>query len=129
MHGKLLNLGLILTSLLGYLEWGQENSSFLFEIELDIMTKIATDPSSVMHPFIVLPLLGQVLLVITLFQKKPGKLLTFLGLGCIGILFIMLFIVGLLSQNYQILISTLPFLCLGFLVLRFQLRKTETQPR
>jgi hypothetical protein len=70
---KTLNLLLVLTSLLGYLEWGTGNKMFLFQGELLIITKLFSNPESVIHPFILLPLFGQVLLIITLFQKQPGK--------------------------------------------------------
>ena len=82
MKSKILNLTLILTSLIGYLEWGQDMSMFLFQGELDVISKLFTDPLSVLHPFTLLPLLGQILLLITLFQKNPSKVLTYVGIYC-----------------------------------------------
>ncbi|MEN8248355.1 MAG: hypothetical protein ABFS32_05450 [Bacteroidota bacterium] len=110
MKNKILNLALILTSLIGYLEWGGNNSMFLFQGEYDILTKLFIDPLSVVHPFTILPLLGQIILLITLFQKIPGKLLTYIGMIGIGVLMLMIFIVGIISFNYWILLSSLPYL-------------------
>lgn len=107
---KTLNLLLVLTSLLGYLEWGTGNKMFLFQGELLIITKLFTNPESVIHPFILLPLFGQVLLIITLFQKQPGKFLTIIGLISTALLLTLLFIIGIMSLNYKILLSSIPFM-------------------
>ncbi len=113
MKKKLLNLALILSSLFGYLEWGTENHSFLFQAEAEILNKLFSDPNSVVHPFTLLPLFGQLVLAASLFQKQPGKILTYAGIGCIGILLAFMFVIGILSANWKILISTIPFLVLS----------------
>jgi peptidoglycan/LPS O-acetylase OafA/YrhL len=100
---------------------------FLFQAEAEIVTKFFTDPLSVLHPFTVLPLLGQVLLLITLFQKKPGKILTYIGIGCIGILMVLMFFIGCISLNFKILLSTLPFLVLAFLTIRLHRKKKVSE--
>jgi hypothetical protein len=73
MKSKILNLGLILTSVFGYLEWGSGNHAFMFQAEAELLGKLFTDPASVVHPFTLLPLAGQLMLEITWFQPKPGK--------------------------------------------------------
>lgn len=120
---KLLNLGLIITSLLGYLEWGKSNHEFLFESELFVLTKIFSEPMSVLHPFTVIPMLGQVILLITLFQKKPNKILTYSSIAGLGLLLGFMFIIGIMSLNFKILLSTLPFLILGFITFRHHQNK------
>lgn len=82
------------------------------------MSKLLTDPASVLHPFTLLPLVGQMILLWTLFQKQPGKWLTFTGLAGIGILILFMFVIGLISLNYKIVLSTLPFLIVAFLTIR-----------
>lgn len=114
---KILNALLILTSLVGYLEWGADNRSFLFQAEGEIFVKLLNDPESVMHPFTLLPLSGQILLLITLFQKTPGKIITCIALACIGLLLAFMFVISLISWNVKILISTLPFLITAFLAI------------
>jgi len=118
MKSKILNICLILTSLGGYLEWGRNNKMFLVQGEILVISKLLNAPGSVLHPFTLLPLIGQVLLVITLFQKSPSRLLTFLGLSGIGVLLILMFAIGLLSLNVKITLSTLPFLVTGFIVVK-----------
>ena len=112
VKGKILNLLLVLASFVGYLEWGKENHLFLLQAEVEIVSKFISNPSSVIHPFILLPFLGQLLLIITLFQAKPDKKLTYAGIGGLGLLLGFMFIVGVLSVNYKIMVSTIPFLFL-----------------
>jgi hypothetical protein len=112
---KLLNLLLIITSLLGYMEWGGGNHTFVFQAESEIFTKLVSDPVSVLHPFIVLPLLGQLLLVITLFQRTPGKILTYTGIVCLGMLMVFLFAIGSLAGNSKMIFYPLPFIVVATL--------------
>lgn len=118
MKSKILNLLLIISSLLGRLEWGGNNQLSLFQAEVDIFSKLFTNPSSVFHPLILLPILGQLLLLFTLFQKKPSKILTYISIGFLGILLLLMFVIGIMGLNYRILLSTLPFLIISFLAIR-----------
>lgn len=118
MRKKILNGLAILTSLFGYLEWGGGNSTFLFQAELEVLGKLFSDPVSAAHPFTVVPLVGQALLFVTLLQKEPSRWLTFIGLACLGLLLGFVFLIGLLSFNLKILLSTIPFLVTaGFAVM------------
>lgn len=110
LKSKLLNLLLIITSLFGYLQWGEDNHSFLFQAEGLVLSKIFTDPLSVLQAFTVLPIIGQLLLLITLFQKQPSKILTYAGLTGLGILLSFIFLVVALGLNFKIMLSALPFL-------------------
>ncbi len=123
MKSKVLNFCLILSSFLGYLEWGTNQSGFLIEVEWQIFSGILDDPTSFIHPFIIIPLLGQVLLFITLFQKKPSRLLTFLGLGCLALLLLFILFVGFLSMNFKIIASISPFLFFGILSIKHHRKK------
>ena len=118
MKSKILNLLLIITSLLGFLEWGGNNRSFLFQVEAEVLSKILADPASVIHPLTILPLLGQIALVATLFQRTPNKKLSYIGIGCLGILLGLMFAIGLMSLNFKIILSTIPFLGVAILTIR-----------
>ena len=118
MKSKVLNFLLIFSSLFGYLEWSGNKHLFLFEAEAEIFSKLFTNPVSVLHPFTVLPIVGQILLVITLFQKTPNKTLTYISLAGLGLLLGFIFIVGLMSINFKIIISTIPFIVLAIFVIR-----------
>ncbi len=124
MKSKILNFFLIITSLFGYLEWGGNKHLFLFEVELEIFSKLCTSPISVVHPLTILPIMGQMILFFTLWQKNPSKVLTYIGIGCLGILLILMFIIGLISLNYKITLSTIPFIILSVITI-FHHRKTQ----
>lgn len=125
MRSKFFNFLIILTSLIGFLEWGKDKKLFLFQVEAEIISKLFTNPTSVIHPLTILPMAGQILLLITLFQKKPNKLLTFISIGGLGVLFGLMFVIGLISLNLKILLSTIPFFVVTFLTINYH-RKTNT---
>ena len=118
MKSKFFNFLIIITSLFGYLEWSGNHHSFLFQIESELISKLFIDPISVLHPFTVLPLIGQVILIITLFQRTPSKIMTYISIGGLGILLLLMFFIGLMNLNYKIIISTIPFLVVSVLAIR-----------
>lgn len=130
MKEKVLNLLLLLTSLFGYLEWGGGNHSFLFQAEGEVLSTLATNPREAAHPFILLPLAGQLLLFVTLFQRRPTRWLTFGGMAGVGVLLAFMFVVGLLGLNLKVLLSTLPFLITAFVTLRhWRMVRAKDQPK
>ncbi|WP_421764607.1 hypothetical protein [Ekhidna sp.] len=118
MNIRLLILLVILSSLFGYLEWGGGNHSFLFEIEYQIIVSLLSQPKSVAHPFVIIPLLGQLILLVALFQKKPSRILIYLGILSLTLLLGIMFAIGIMSENFKILISTIPFIITSILSLR-----------
>jgi hypothetical protein len=126
LKGKLLNLLLIATSLLGYLEWSGNSHMFLFQAEGEIIEKLFKDPLSVIHPFIMLPMIGQAILFFTLCQKRPNKILTYISIVGLGILLVFMFLIGIISINYKIILSTVPFIVVAVLtVIHFRKAKAE----
>ncbi|ADQ79486.1 hypothetical protein Palpr_1340 [Paludibacter propionicigenes WB4] len=117
MKSKILNALLVFSSLFGYLEWGQDKKMFLFQIEAELFSKIPHDPLAILHPFILFPLIGQILLIITLIKKNPSKLLTYIGIAGIGILMALLLLIGCLGKNLMIASSVIPFLAISFLAI------------
>lgn len=126
MKSKISNLLLIITSLFGYLEWGGNSHSFLFQAEGEIFSKLFTNPNAVLHPFTLLPMIGQLLLVITLFQKTPSKILTYISIGGLGILLAFMFIIGIISLNFKIILSTIPFIIIATVTILNFRNKTFT---
>jgi hypothetical protein len=110
---KVLIVLLITASLFGYLEWGGDNRLFLFQAEYDVFRKLLSNPGDVIHPFTLLPLLGQVCLVIALFQKSPSRMLVFTGIACVGLLLVFIFFIGVVGPNFKMLVSAVPFLVLS----------------
>jgi uncharacterized membrane protein len=115
---KLLNFLALLSFQIGYLPWSKDKALFIFQAEDAIWTKAMTNPSSVLHPFIIVPLAGQLLLLYTMFQKEPHKAPTFIGLVCLGLLMLILLFIGISLPDIKILTSTLPFFTVAVLILR-----------
>ena len=118
MKSKLLNLGLLITSLLGYHEWGGDNSSFIFQMEWEVISKMLGDFSAGNSPFVIIPLLGQILLAFTLFQKTPSRRLTYIGIGMLGLLLFFIFLIGIMTLNYKTVLSFLPFVFLVVITIK-----------
>jgi hypothetical protein len=95
-------------------------------MEFEILTKLFNNPLSVLHPFTIIPLIGQVLLLISLLQKQPNNLLMKLGISSLLFLIGFIFIVGILSLQLTIIISTVPFISLA--VLSFLEIKRNNKP-
>ncbi len=115
MKGKVYNLFLILSSLVGYLEWGANNESFLFQAEYEIFLKFLSSPSDLLHPLIILPFIGQVLLLITLFQKRTSKVISYIAIFCLSLLFALIIFKGAWNLNYKMLFFTTPFIICSLL--------------
>lgn len=113
MKLKILILLLIISSLFGFLEWGGGHQAFLYEAEYDIFRQMWTDAQHIIHPFVLIPLLGQLLLLIALLQNKPNKWLVYAGIACLSLLLVFMLIIGIMSFNYKIITSTLPFIILA----------------
>lgn len=117
MKHKLLNAALIITSLFGYMEWGNGKSAFLFSAEIEVISRLFTDAKSAVHPLTIIPLLGQILLLLTLFQKEPSKVLTYIGIGALGVLLFFLLLIGVIDGNPKMAIAALPFLITSVLIM------------
>lgn len=115
---KKIILGLFLSSFIGYLEWGKM-SSYIGEIEYGLLLQINDSLEAFLHPFILMPLLGQLCLLILLLIRKPKfSWVVIVSIGIV-LLFLLILLAGLLSRNLKMIFSTLPYLGLyGFLLLK-----------
>jgi hypothetical protein len=122
---KMLRALLVLTSLLGYLEWPGGNAMFIAQLEWRFMIKLSTHPEELAHPFIVLPFLGQFLLIVSCFMKIPAFRLIWFGVTLLSLIMLMLMFIALMSRNRTMLVFTLPFFVLSFTLFR-AIRKSKS---
>jgi drug/metabolite transporter (DMT)-like permease len=115
---KLLHLGLLISFQFGYLTWGTTRELFIFQGEYDILKKAVSSPANFIHPLILIPLCGQILLLITLFQTHPSRRLGLLGLSCMSLLILLLFFIGISLPNYTMIAYSLPFLLMAFFTVK-----------
>ncbi|OIN56825.1 hypothetical protein [Arsenicibacter rosenii] len=94
----------------------------MWESKWEVLRKLLSDPLSVLHPFILLPMAGQLLLLVAAFRPGTPRWLIRLATGSIDLLLYFMAIIGLFSQNRRILLSTLPFTAASVLAFR-ELRK------
>ncbi|MEY3399291.1 MAG: hypothetical protein RL220_1885 [Bacteroidota bacterium] len=123
MNRKLINGLVILSSLLGYLEWGGGQTAMLGALEYDLLLGSLRKAENFFHPMIILPLIGQVLLLVTILMKKAPRILTFLGLACLSVIMIMLLLISVLDFNWKILASVAPFFGFAIWSLRLHLAR------
>jgi len=110
MKLRLINI-LLLTGLsICYLEWGKDQSGFLLGMEYEIFTGSHHSLQSFTHPFILLPLAGQLMLLCNICLRRPRKWLTIAGILLPGLLVLMILLVGMLAKSPEIIASTLLFL-------------------
>lgn len=119
MKARILNIALLISSLFAYLEWGNDQHSFLFEAEQVVIQKMLGELSAGAHPLVLLPLLGHALLLMSLFQKKVSRRLSIWGIICLSILLVFIFLVGIISLNYKIIFSCLPFILLSWITWQY----------
>jgi hypothetical protein len=119
---RIINVCLFISFLFCYLEWGAGNSDFIFQMEYDVFAK-SLQGTSVLHPLIILPFLGQLILLFTIFQKIPNKKLTLISICLLGTLVLMILLVGMLALNLRIIGSTIPFIAVAIFWFLNQRRK------
>jgi hypothetical protein len=122
---KIALLCLLVSSLLGYMEWGGGNSAFLFQAEYQIFTQNQSGLATFTHPLILIPLLGQLLLCIALIQKSPDWRLVLAAVIGFGILYLLLFFIGVMEMNWKMLLGSLPFILSAIWAIRLFYKKAE----
>ena len=100
---------LLITFLFGYLEWADQ-SAFIFQIEYDFFFGDIDAMNSFSHPMILMPFLGQILLLVALFLRRPNRYVSLIGMLLLCPLMLLIFVAGILGGNIRMIGSTLPFL-------------------
>lgn len=93
-----------------YLEWPPDNSMFLFQGLYQIITLKKNLAGTLLHPAVLVPLVGQLLVIYAIFQKSPNKRLVLIGIIGMGLFVLLVLLIGVLNRNVKIVLSTLPFL-------------------
>jgi hypothetical protein len=109
---KLVLLGILLSFLGCYLEWGGGHSAFVARVEYQVLLG-QPEAQNFAHPMIALPFVGQLLVLFTLFQKTPSRRLAAIGILLMAVLVLLLALIGILAANAKTGLSTLPFLALA----------------
>jgi len=108
---------LLACTFLIYLEWGTNNYAFGFTIEWLIIKQIVQNPNQLLHPILFPLLMSQIIFLIDLFVRKTHKILYYSAFVFLSLLVIFVFVIGILKLNWKIILSTLPYLTVSFIVL------------
>lgn len=120
---KWLHLGLVLTFLMGYMEWGKDQKMFIYEAFVDILQKAVAEPLNFLHPFILFPLAGFIGILYTLFQNLPSRTLTLLSIGGMALIMLFIFFIGVFTGNVRMMLFNLPFVVFLVIVVRLHWKK------
>ena len=109
MQVRILSLIIFLSSLCPYLTWGGNNSGILGQMEYELLRNVFESPQTLLHPMILIPFLGQLMvLIFGIIYIKP-KLIS-LGIVCLSVLIGFILFIGFFSANLTTILSCLPFL-------------------
>jgi len=104
-----MRIAILISSLFCFMEWGGGNSTFLFQAEYLLFTE-KMNTTSFSHPLILLPFAGQLLIISSYFFKRVSRKLALTGIIMLSTLVLVILISGLLSLNFKVIFSTLPFI-------------------
>lgn len=107
---KILLAGILVSFLFCYLQWSGSSHGFIFQLEYEVLKESLHHPWKVLHPFTLIPFLGQLLLLLALLRKKSPGWIVWTGIAFVLLLPLMLLIVALLAKNIRIGASVLPVL-------------------
>jgi len=110
---RIINLGILLAFSICYLEWGGGNSSFIFQAEYELFSNRDKLLSSLTHPIILAGLIGQILLLYSIFSKKPNRWLNTTGILVLSPVVLLALLAGVLSFNWKMIAAALPFVILS----------------
>lgn len=110
---RLLNILLLLTFQLGYMEWPPHNSMFVFQATYEIFSKTDTLLSNLMHLIILLGFLAQLVLLLSAIVPQSNKKINALGILVLGILILLFLLISILSKNLKMFLATLPYLSIS----------------
>lgn len=99
---------LLISFLFCYLEWGNNQSSFVFEIIHTIFIK-NFNIYTLLHPIIFIGILSFFSILLSLFINIPMKIEK-ISVGFLVLLVLFFLFIGVLAFRYKIILSTLPFL-------------------
>lgn len=114
---RLANIGILISSLFGYMEWGKDQHSFLFEIEYELLFGQKNLLETITHPIVLASLCGQLLILYAAINNNSSKKLNILGMILLGLIMLLILLAGILSANLKMTGSTLPFLVFVILLI------------
>lgn len=116
-NNRWISPGLFLSFLIIYFEWSG-NRMFLYQMEAELLFTAKRNLQNFAHPLILLPFIGQLLLLIPVFKTDFPLRYILVANVLLGLLVFMVLLTGILSGNIKMVVSTLPFIFFTILLVR-----------
>jgi hypothetical protein len=100
----------------GYLEWGRDRGKFLFQLPAELLQTETRDAG--LHPLVLGPVIGLLLLLVAAIRPRMPRLLVLLGLTTPIIVSGLILIGGIQGRKPVMVVSVLPFFIALVLLLR-----------
>lgn len=118
MKGKLLNVLLIVASLFGVLPDNYGSGLFFYEAEAKVVGEFFGANSPYVQTYMIFPLTAQLLLVGTLFQKEPSKLITYIALLGLAFIYVVISFLELVIFGPEYSLGSIPYAIAVFFAIR-----------
>lgn len=109
----IVNIGLVIAFSICYMQWGNNNSAFIAQVEYQLLFKEKNILQAVTHPLIAAGLIGQLLLLYSAIAVKAKKIIPVIAIALLSLVVLLILVAGILSVNYKMILSTIPFITLS----------------
>ncbi|MEW5675835.1 hypothetical protein ABGT15_05940 [Flavobacterium enshiense] len=92
---QLVNIGLLVSFLFGYMEWGKDQHSFLYQIKYDLLFGQKNLLESITHPIILASLSGQLLILYCTVKNNSSKKLNVFGMILLSLIILLILLAGI----------------------------------
>ncbi|MGC4039434.1 MAG: hypothetical protein QM710_01190 [Flavobacterium sp.] len=102
---RLYTIALLLGFFMLHFQWGN-NNAFLLQLQHGLLFE--NKNTSLLHPLIIVPAIGELLLLFAL--VRPNKKLILIGLSLLGVLVLFVLFTGIFGKQTKMIVSTAPFI-------------------
>lgn len=113
MINRILNALLVLCFGICYTEWGDGLSTTIFRMEYELLFVKRNLLETITHPLIASGLAGQLGLIYCAIVPRVPKWLNLGAILLLAVIVLLFLLVGILSANYKIIGSALPFILIA----------------
>jgi hypothetical protein len=107
---RLFKIALFVTFLICYLDFGHDSSGFVGQIEYLVIKNLNAEISTLQNPLFILAFIGQILILISVFNSNHSNGLIFLGIKLLGVIVLLILIFGVFLLSVKMIVSTIPFI-------------------
>jgi hypothetical protein len=111
---RLLKIGIFISFLICFVDFGHDGAVFVGELEYNIIVNLKDTAGSFTILFFLLPFIGQLIISVSIFKNNAITKI-FFGTILLSFIVLLILILGLLTSNIKIIISTIPFISISII--------------